>query len=118
MNEVKITGAFERGLEMETIERSGKALQLVKGSLTFTTQRGDKEVTMWIDVECVGDKAYDLADVPGNIGVTITGEIRRAAWKDKATDEWKHRHFIYYRSHELIDGAEVPAVEEQSDIPF
>lgn len=117
MNEVKLAGAFERGIEMKTVERSGKPLQLATGSLTFTTQRGDREVQMWIDVECVGDKAYDLADVPANMGLVVSGEIRRAAWKDQATDEWKHRHFIYYRGHEL-NNPEAAPVPVDDDIPF
>ena len=121
MNEVKLTGAFERGVEMSKIERSGKTLDLAMGSLSYNVKRSDREVTMWIDVECVGDKAQTLADVPQNISVTITGELRRAAWKDKITDEWKHRHFIYYRDHEMIDtyeGEQAPPVAAEDDIPF
>lgn len=118
MNEVKISGAFERGIEIRPIQRGDKELQLAAGSLSFVVPRGDKEVTMWIDVECVGDKAFEMADIPENIGVTVTGELRRAAWKAKQTDEWQSRHFIYYRSHTVdAEGyAEQPAPED--DIPF
>jgi hypothetical protein len=115
MNEVKISGAFERGIELKMVDRGEKQLELATGSLTFTTKRGDQDVSMWIDVECVGPKAAELADVPTNVGVTITGEIRRAAWKDKVTDEWKHRHFIYYKDAELVEGYVAPV---EDDIPF
>ena len=115
INEVRLTGAFERGIELSQVSRGDNEFELAAGSLTFNVMRGGKEIRNWIDVECIGEHAQDLADVPKNIAVTITGEIRRAAWKDPVTDEWKHRHFIYYRSHVSHAVVEAPVAD---DLPF
>lgn len=118
MNEVKIGGAFERGTEMQTVKRGSEDMTLCRGSLSFVVKRGGQDVTMWVDVECIGEQAFTLADIPANIGVTITGELRRAAWKDD-NGKWQSRHFIYYRSHEMVAGyMEQPAPPDDGDIPF
>jgi hypothetical protein len=114
INEVRLTGAFERGIELSRVSRGDNEFDLAAGSLTFNVTRGGKEIRNWIDVECIGEQSKELAEVPMNVAVTVTGEIRRAAWKDPVTDEWKHRHFIYYRSHVTHAVGETPV----DDLPF
>lgn len=116
MNEVRLSGSFERGISLETVDRGGQDFMLARGSLNFFMPRADKEVRMWIDVECVGPAAYEMSEIPEKIAVMVTGEIRRAAWKDKETGEWQSRHFIYYRAHELSNPAGAPPPED--DLPF
>lgn len=114
INEIRLTGKFERGIEVSTVNRGEEPFELAAGSLTFQVMRGGKEIRNWIDVECIGDLAREFAEIPANHPVTVTGEIRRAAWKDPMSDEWKHRHFIYWRSHVVHSADENP----NSDIPF
>lgn len=114
MNEVTITGKFDRDFDLKTITRANKDLELTTGSLNFMVERGDKEVKMWIDVEAVGNKAHDLASVPLNMEVTITGRLERAAWQDKQTNEWRSKHFIRFADAQY----QAPEAVEQDDIPF
>lgn len=129
MNKVEITGAFDKDVEITTVNHGGRDVILAKGSLTFFVDRGGKQVAQWIDVEITGEKAYDLRDIPIDLAVTITGQIRRAAWKDNS-DRWNSRHYIHYESHEMKeipgDPAQQQAGEESQvqreglddDIPF
>lgn len=116
MNEVTITGVFDREFDLKQIKRATKDLDLTTGSLNFVTQRGDKEVKMWIDVEAVGSKAHDLAGVPLNMEVTVTGRLERAAWQDKQTGDWRSKHFIRFEDAQYQ--APESAVPVQDDIPF
>jgi single-stranded DNA-binding protein len=116
MNELTITGQFDREPDQRTIDRPTGAIELTRASLNFLAKRGDKDIKMWIDVEAVGNKAHELASVPLNTDVTIKGRIERAAWQDKQTGEWRAKHFIRYESAEH-SGAE-KASEDYDDIPF
>jgi len=116
VNEIKIAGHFDREPYVQTIERQSGPLDLTRVSLNFTSKRGDKEVNMWIDVEAVGDKARDLAIIPQNVPVTITGRLERAAWQDKNSGEWKSKHFIKFQSAEY-DGAGATS-DPLDDLPF
>jgi single-stranded DNA-binding protein len=119
MNEVKISGVFDRAPETKSIDRPTGTVELSVGSLNYMAKRGDKEIKMWIDVEAVGQKAFDLADIPLNADVTITGRIERAAWQDKQTGEWRSKHFIRYEDSEYAAAvATAPATEILDDIPF
>lgn len=116
MNEVTITGVFDREFDLKQIKRATKDIDLTTGSLNFTAQRGDKEVKMWIDVEAVGSKAHDLAGVPLNMEVTVTGTLERAAWQDKQTGDWRSKHFIRFADAQYQ--APAAAVAADDDIPF
>ena len=116
MNEVKIQRHFDREPNVQTIERPTGPLELTRVSLNFTSKRGDKDVNMWIDVEAVGDKSHDLALIPQNIPVTITGRLERAAWQDKNSGEWKSKHFIRFMSAEYEKAA--TAADPLDDLPF
>ena len=113
MNEITITGIFDREFDLKTIKRATKDIDLTTGSLNFMVERGDKEVKMWIDVEAVGSKAHDLAAVPQNLEVKVTGRLERAAWQDKQTGEWRSKHFIRFQDAQY----QAPEVV-QDDIPF
>jgi hypothetical protein len=117
VNEIKISGVFDRTPEAKSIDRPTGTIELAVGSLNYTAQRGDKEVKMWIDVEAVGKKSFELSDIPLNAPVTVTGQLERAAWQDKQTGEWRSKHFIRFTDAEY---SEAPAVAEptQEDIPF
>lgn len=126
MNRVELTGSFDKDVEITNVNHSGRDVTLAKGSLTFYVDRGGKQVAQWIDVEITGEKAFDLRDIPVNMAVTITGQIRRAAWKDQ-NDQWKSRHYIHYESHEMKEipdpnqqqaGQENQATDHHDDIPF
>jgi hypothetical protein len=99
---------------MKSIDRPTGSVELCTVSLTFEAKRGDELVRMWVDVEAIGQKAFELADIPPGMGVTITGELRRAAWKDRRSDEWRHRHYVMYLSH-ILHGDKP---EEESGLPF
>jgi hypothetical protein len=111
LNRIEIAGVFDKEPTIRSIDRPTGSTELATASLTFTAQRGDKEVKMWVDIEAVGKKALELQDVPLNVPVKVTGALERAAWKDKQTEEWRSKHFIRY------EDAEYAAVPE-SDIPF
>jgi hypothetical protein len=119
MNEVKLTGVFDRAPDLKSIDRPSGTVELAVGSLNYTAKRGDKDVKMWIDVEAVGKKSFELSDIPLNASVTVTGTLERAAWQDKQTGEWRSKHFIRFVDAEYaVEPA--PAVSEptQEDIPF
>lgn len=117
MNEIVITGQFDRQPDQRSIERPSGAMELTRASLNFTSMRGEKEIKMWVDVEAVGKKAYELSDIPQNVDVTIKGRLERAAWQDKETGEWRSKHFIRYEDAEYATGAaSQPA--PMDDIPF
>lgn len=117
MNEITITGQFDRQPDQRTIERPNGAMELTRASLNFSTMRGDKEVKMWVDIEAVGKKAYELADVPQNVDVTIKGRLERAAWQDKQSGDWQSKHFIRYEDAEFAAGS-TPTQDSMDDIPF
>lgn len=117
MNEIKITGVFDRDFEQRSINRPTGEIELTTGSLNFTAKRGDKEVKMWIDVEAVGNKAFELYDVPLHEQVTVTGRLERAAWQDKQSGEWKSKHFIRYEDAEYAEKA-TAGQTTTDDIPF
>lgn len=112
MNKVEISGIIDKEPVFRTIDRPTGSTELVTASLTFTMQRGEREVKGWIDVEAVGKKALELQDIPLNAAVTVTGRLERAAWKDKNTDEWHSKHFIAY------EDAEYAVPETNDDLPF
>lgn len=111
MNKVEITGIIDKDPMFRNIDRPTGSTELVTASLSFTAQRGEREVKMWIDVEAVGKKAMELQDVPLHAPVTITGQLERAAWQDKNTGDWRSKHFIRYEDAEY-------AAPPESDIPF
>ena len=112
MNEIKISGMFEKEPEMKTIDRPTGSTELCVANLTFYARRGQEDKRMWIDVEAVGKKAFELGDIPAGAELTITGALERAAWKNKQTDDWEHRHFIRFIS------AEVAGVSAPPDNPL
>lgn len=112
MNKVEIAGIFDKEPVIRTIDRPTGSTELATASLTFTAQRGEREVKMWIDVEAVGKKALELQDIPLNAEIKVTGRLERAAWKDKNTDEWRSKHFIAYEDSEYA----APATND--DLPF
>lgn len=116
MNEVKITGMFDREFDNRSIKRELRDIDLTTGSLNFTAMRGDKEVKMWIDVEAVGSKAHDLSGVPLNMEVTVTGTLERAAWQDKQTGDWRSKHFIKFEDAQYQ--APEAVAHQDDDIPF
>lgn len=111
MNEWKIEGTFDRPPEMRTIDRPAESIELCTASINYTTKRGNREVKQWFPVEATGKKAFELADAPLNLPVRITGSIERAAWKDKATDEWREKFFCRFQSIEYL--AEQPAGDDE-----
>lgn len=113
MNEIKISGTFDRAPELTNIDRPTGSTDLAKASLNFYSKRGDKDVKMWVDIEAVGKKAFELADVPLNVEVTVTGRLERAAWQDKTSGDWKSKHFVRYTDSEYAAG-DTPS----DDIPF
>lgn len=115
MNQIKITGTFDREANLRSIDRPTGSTELATNSLTFTAMRGDKEVKMWIDVEAVGKKAMELCDCPQNVAVTVSGRLERAAWQDKETGEWKGKHFIRYEDAEYAVVDDAPPAD---DYPF
>lgn len=119
MNEVTLSGMFDRAPESKSIDRPTGTVELSVGSLNYTAKRGDKEIKMWIDVEAVGQKAFELADIPLNAEVTVKGRLERAAWQDKQTGEWRSKHFIRYEDSEyaVAAGASVNQ-NDTDDIPF
>lgn len=116
MNEINIKGQFDRAPDQRTIDRPTGSVELTRASLNFFSKRGDKDIRMWVDVEAVGNKAHELASIPLNTDVTITGRLERAAWQDKETEEWRSKHFIRYESSQH-EGAE-KAAKDYDDIPF
>jgi hypothetical protein len=116
MNTVTITGQFDRQPEVRSIDRPTGAIDLATGSLNFTAKRGEKDVKMWIDVEAVGKKSFELSDCPLNVELTITGSLERAAWQDKQTGEWRSKHFIRFTDAEYAVAASSEPTQE--DIPF
>lgn len=116
MNEITITGQFDREPDQRTIDRPTGSVELTRASLNFFSKRGDKDIRMWVDVEAVGNKAHDLASVPQNTDVTIKGRLERAAWQDKQTGDWKSKHFIRYEGSEHSGAKEAPS--DYDDIPF
>ena len=119
MIEVTATGMFDRKPEVRTIERVGKTdLQLCVGSLLWHVDRGGKQVKMWVDIEGVGNAAWELADMPVNMEVTIKGKLERNAWKDKKTGEWQSKHVIKFGEANLAAGnIDSPNVQADEDIP-
>lgn len=120
MIEVKATGIFDRSPEVKEITRPGKpVLHLGVGSLNWTVDRGGKPIKMWIDIEAVNDKAWELADLPLNMEITITGTLERAAWQDKETGDWKSKHVVKFLSAE-IGAVQTPIQPSPADddIPF
>ena len=97
---------------MKTIDRPTGSTELCVANLTFYARRGQEDKRMWIDVEAVGKKAFELGDIPAGAELTITGALERAAWKNKQTDDWEHRHFIRFIS------AEVAGVSAPPDNPL
>ena len=114
MNETKISGTFDRAPELTSIDRPTGSTELAKASLNFYSKRGDKDVKMWVDVEAVGKKAFELADVPLNVEVTVSGRLERAAWQDKESGDWRSKHFIRYSDAEYAAGASTTT----DDLPF
>lgn len=114
-NKVIISGHFPKVPEMKSIPTVNGALELCEGNLQYSAQRGEIEKDMWVDVEAFQDLAYELADVPANMAVRVTGELIRAAWKSKKTDEWVSKHVIRAKKIELLGE---PNVQPESEIPF
>lgn len=119
---VTATGMFDRSPEVRTIERTGKTdLQLCVGSLIWHVERGQNTVKMWVDVEAVGSAAWELADMPVNMEVTIQGKLERSAWKDKQTGEWRSKHVIKFGEANLAAANPIEAPGNRSveeDMPF
>lgn len=114
---VEATGFFTKSPEVRDIERAGSPdLKLAVGDFNWNVERRGKEVRMFIGVEAVGDKAWELADLPPDIAVQITGTLERHAWKDKVTDEWKSRHVIKFAAGRVVGEPDMGIKDEE--IPF
>ena len=96
------TGTLDRAPQTKAIPRSmGSDLELCKASLNWTVMRGDKEVRMWLDCEATGPRCWELADVPLNVEVTLTGLIERQSWQSKQSGEWVHKHVLVVQTIEV-----------------
>ena len=113
-NKVTLSGHLHKTPEMKAIPTTGGSLDLCEANLVYTTLRGDQEKEMYVDVEGFGEMAFELADVPAQIDLRVTGELIRAAWKSKKTGDWTSKHVIRLKKIEMLGEAK----ETESPIQF
>lgn len=122
MNEIRISGHFTKQPERKDIQTERGELKLCEANLEYTTKRGGEDKRMWVDVEAVNDMADTLATFSSHTPVRVEGELIRAAWKSKLTDQWVNKHVVRVQSVvELASDTGDPAqsgVADDSDIPF
>lgn len=122
MNEIRISGHFTKQPERKDIKTERGELKLCEANLEYTTKRGGEDKRMWVDVEATNDMADTLATFSSHTPVKVEGELIRAAWKNKQTDEWMSKHVVRVQSVvELASETGDPTqtdVADDSDIPF
>ena len=122
-NQIVISGFFTKQPEKKTINTERGELKLCEANLEYVTMRGGEKKRMWVDVEATSEMCDTLASFSDHQPVRVEGELLRAAWKSKLTDQWMNKHVIRLKAISEASGS-VPATDSQapayddSDIPF